>query len=108
NGNFISGTPFVSWSPFGGPNGTLIASGLALQVGGERVGNGVMINRNLGQGPWQIVETPIHYDPMGQAGYGQSHLPLGDGSRVLQLVPVPNGFREHNDVRYSVFGLTGG
>lgn len=105
DGNFLWGTPFVSWSPYGGPNGTLIATGLAIQVQGDRVGNGVMINRNLGEGPWEIVETPIRYVLGGQAGYSQTHLPLGEGREVLQMVPVRNGLREHNDIRYAKFLL---
>src|SRR5690606_33997898 len=68
---FLDATPGLAWSPFGGPNGTLIAAARAMmrnEVGD--VGNGVMINRNLGEGYWTVVETPIEYAP-GPGGYSQ-------------------------------------
>lgn len=105
NGNFLSGTPFISWSPYGSEWGTLIASGSAMVVDGVAVGGGVMINHRYGAGPWEILETPIQYEVSEQAGYGQSHLPVGDGRRVLQMVPVRNGLKAHNDIVYGAFEL---
>jgi hypothetical protein len=81
-------TPYIVWSPYGGSNGTLIASGRAIMrydVG--QVGNGLMINRNNGEGLWTLIETPIQYIP-GPGGYSQTMIPLGDGREILQLVPV--------------------
>jgi len=84
----INGTPYVVWSPWGGPNGTLIASGRSIvRFDLGRVGNGMMINRNNGEGFWTLIETPIRYTP-NPGGYSQTMIPLGDGQEILQLVPV--------------------
>ena len=96
---FLWATPYVAWSPYGGPHGTLIATGRAVmryELG--QIGNGVMINRNLGEGYWTLLETPIRYTP-GPGGYSQTIIPLGDGKEVLQLVPVDG------DIRYAKFTL---
>lgn len=104
-GNYLTGTPFISWSPYGSEWGTLIASGTSMVVNGTPIGGGVMVNRRFGSGPWEVLETPIRYDVSEQAGYGQSHLPIGKSGRLLQLVPVRNGWKAHNDIVYSAFGL---
>lgn len=96
---FLWATPYVAWSPYGGPNGTLIASARAvMRYDLGQVGNGVMINRNLGEGYWTLIETPIRYTP-GPGGYSQTMLPLGNGREILQLVPVDGG------IRYAKFSL---
>jgi hypothetical protein len=52
-----------------------------------KVGNGALINRNLGQGLWELVDTPITYD-LSNSGYSQVTLPIGDGREILHFVPV--------------------
>jgi hypothetical protein len=87
---FPNGTPYITWSPYGGPNGTLIAAARAItRYDLGPVGNGLMINRNNGEGLWTLIETPIRYLP-GPSGYSQTMIPLGDGREILQLVPVDN------------------
>jgi hypothetical protein len=96
---FLWATPYIIWSPYGGPNGTLVASGRAVmryELG--QVGNGVMINRNLGQGYWTLLETPIHYIP-NPGGYSQTMIALGDGKEIFQFVPVDG------QIRYAKFSL---
>jgi hypothetical protein len=81
-------TPYIVWSPWPAPNGTLIASGRAImRYDLGQVGNGLMINRRNGEGLWTLIETPIHYAP-NPSGYSQTMIPLGDGREILQLVPV--------------------
>jgi hypothetical protein len=96
---FISATPGLAWSPFGGPLGTLIAAGRGMMRNyrGE-VGQGVMINRDGGRGYWTVLETPIEYTP-GPGGYSQVMVPLGDGREVLHVVPV------EGELRYTRFTL---
>ncbi|NJD11819.1 MAG: exo-alpha-sialidase [Gemmatimonadetes bacterium] len=96
---FLWATPYVIWSPYPAPNGTLVASarGVMRENVGQ-VGNGVMINRNFGQGYWTLLETPIWYVP-GPGGYSQTMIPLGDGREILQLVPVDG------HIRYARFRL---
>jgi hypothetical protein len=82
---FLWATPYIVWSPWPAPNGTLIASGRAtLRFLEGQVGNGLMINRRNGDGLWTLIETPIRYTP--PDGYSQTMIPLGDGREILQLV----------------------
>ena len=83
---FPNGTPYIVWSPWGGPNGTLLATGRSVvrdDIG--RVGQGMFINRNGGEGVWTLIETPINYN-INNDGYSQTMIPLGDGQEILQLV----------------------
>ncbi|MGA2564952.1 MAG: sialidase family protein [Steroidobacteraceae bacterium] len=96
---FPNGTPYIVWSPWGGSNGTLLVTGRSVardNIG--RVGNGMFINRNGGEGLWTLIEIPIVYN-IDNDGYSQSMIPLGDGQEILQLVTV------NNRVEYAKFKL---
>ena len=81
-------TPYIVWSPWPAPNGTLLVSGRAiLRYDLGEIGNGMMINRKYGEGLWTLIETPIRYTP-GPGGYSQTMIPLGDGREILQMTPV--------------------
>ena len=85
---FPNGTPYIVWSPWGGTDGTLLISSRSVvrdDIG--RIGNGMFINRNGGEGLWTLIETPINYD-INNDGYSQTMIPLGDGREILQLVTV--------------------
>lgn len=96
---YANATPYIAWSPYGGPEGTLMVAARSIvryDIG--RVGNGMLINRKGGEGLWTLIETPIVYNP-GPDGYSQTMLPLGDGREILQLVTV------NNRVEYAKFEL---
>ena len=96
---YANGTPFIAWSPWGGPNGTLMVTGrsiLRYELG--RIGNGMMINRNNGEGLWTLIETPIVYNPVSD-GYSQTMISLGNGEEILQMVSV------NNRIAYAKFKL---
>lgn len=85
---FPNATPYIVWSPWPAPNGTLIVSArgiMRFDLG--LVGNGMMINRNYGDGLWTVIETPVRYTP-NPSGYSMSMIPLGDGREILQFVNV--------------------
>jgi hypothetical protein len=87
---FPNGTPYIVWSPWGGPDGTLIVSSRSVlrdEIG--RVGQGMFINQHGGEGLWSLIETPIDYN-IDLDGYSQTMIPLGDGREILQLVSVNN------------------
>jgi hypothetical protein len=89
-GNFMSGTPYVIWTPLGGKNGTLIATAKSERRDSAIVGNGFMINRNLGQGPWTFVPSDITYNAARQSGgYSQSMTLMNKGKSMCHIVPVP-------------------
>jgi hypothetical protein len=92
-------TPYIVWSPWPAPNGTLLVTGRAImRYDLGQVGNGMMINRKNGEGLWTLIETPIQYTP-GPGGYSQTMIPLGDGREILQMVPVDGR------IQYSKFKL---
>jgi len=78
-------------------------------MNGKEVGNGYMINTNLGEGDWTYIEAPITYATGGDGppgGYSQTMIALDDSGReILQLVPVPNGNKSNMDIQYAKFYL---
>ena len=62
---------------------------VALTERSNRVGGGLFVNRNGGEGLWTLVETPIWYE-INNDGYSQTMIPLGDGQEILQLISVNN------------------
>ncbi|HEX4271396.1 MAG TPA: sialidase family protein [Rhizomicrobium sp.] len=96
---FPNGTPYIVWSPWGGPDGTLLMTGRSVvrdEIG--RVGQGMFVNQHGGKGLWSLVETPIDYN-IDVDGYSQTMLPLDDGQEILQLVTV------NSRVEYAKFKL---
>ncbi|WP_375325219.1 sialidase family protein [Flagellimonas sp. GZD32] len=108
-GHFLKSTPYVIWTPFGGEKGTLVASGMGINVDGELVGNGYMINKNLGEGPWEHIPAVIEYETGYSGtpgGYSQSMVLLDDeGREILQVIPVPTGEGRHMDIKSAKFLL---
>jgi len=73
-------TPALAWTPYGGPNGTLIAAGQRVVAGVEghvtiepESGRAMMINTKLGRGAWTLVPAPLTVEPTG--GYGEAQPP---------------------------------
>jgi hypothetical protein len=96
---FPNGTPYIVWSPWGGADGTLLVTARSVvrdEIG--RVGQGMFVNQNGGEGLWSLVETPIDYN-VDLDGYSQTMIPLGDGREILQLVTV------NSRVEYAKFSL---
>jgi hypothetical protein len=107
-GHFVKSTPYVIWTPYGGENGTIMVSGMGINVGGtELTGNGYMINKNLGEGDWTFLPAPITYHTNGiPGGYSQTMIVADStGQEILQLIPVPNGDKKHMDIQYAKFYL---
>lgn len=114
-------TPTISWTPYGGRNGTLIATGQRVVSGADghltieaESGRVLMVNTELGDGPWREIAAPLKIDPTGGygpnetacPGYSSPTLPsadAGDG-RVLMLAgtAIPNGKCE---VRFGIASL---
>ncbi len=97
---FPNGTPYIVWSPWGGPDGTLLVTGRSVvrdEIG--RVGQGMFVNQHGGEGLWSLVETPIDYN-IDVDGYSQTMIPLGDGREILQLVSV------NSRIEYAKFRLS--
>lgn len=104
-GNFMSGTPYVIWTPVGGENGTIIATAKYNFRDSVSVGNGFMINKNLGNGPWTFVPTDITYNPRQHSGgYSQSMTTMKKGKYLCHIVPVPDDENKSKLV-YTIYNL---
>lgn len=75
-------TPTIAWTPYGEGNGTLVASGQRVVSGPEghvtiepESGRILMINTELGAGPWRPIEAPMLIDPTGGYGPGEAGCP---------------------------------
>lgn len=88
-GHRLLHTPTIAWTPYGGRNGTLVAAGQRVVSGPEghvtvepESGKVVMINTQLGAGPWRAIPAPVAVDPTGGYGPGETACP-GYSSPVL-------------------------
>jgi hypothetical protein len=88
-GHRLLHTPTLAWSAAGGINGTLIVSGQRVVTGPEgqvtvlpESGRVLMINTDLGAGPWSEIDAPFVIDPTGGYGPGETGCP-GYSSPIL-------------------------
>ncbi len=100
---FLLHTPISAWSPAGGADGTLIASGQRVVAGTDgsltilpETGHVLFVNRNLGVGAWDEITTPVTTAPTGGydtgetacAGYSSPILADPSSSSFLMLAGV--------------------
>lgn len=90
NNFFMSGTPYIIWTPAGGENGTLVVTAKATIKNGKMFGGGIMINNNLGNGSWKYMPTIIQYNAeLHAGGYSRSMVGTDKGKEILLLTPAP-------------------
>ncbi len=96
-GHRLLHTPTLAWSPFGGANGTLIVSGQRVVWGAEgalqvmpQSGRVLMVNAQLGAGPWREIAAPVTIDPTGGYGPGETACP-GYSSAILASTEPGDG-----------------
>ncbi|MER7728103.1 ricin-type beta-trefoil lectin domain protein [Streptomyces sp. NPDC096323] len=87
-------TPYIEWSPAGGPNGTLIVTSLSSDQ--------LFLNTQNG-----AANTWTHVSSLMGGGYSRGLVPLSDGHSVLVLSGGGNG-SGLNNVWYSTVDLGGG
>jgi hypothetical protein len=115
-------TPYVSWQPGGGPDGTLLVSGqrvVAGPTGNKTVlaesGTVVFANTQLGVGEWFEAATPVTVDPTGGyapgvpscPGYSTPTIPRDDGTSYLYLAATWIGPGNQCEVRFGIGHLPG-
>ncbi|WP_222912826.1 sialidase family protein [Natrinema sp. SYSU A 869] len=92
---FING-PYITWTPRGGPDGTILVSGKQLVDGNRNLadGNGevVLANTNLdGSGNWTPVKASLSFETESElggrifAGWTTPILPSANGKHLLQM-----------------------
>jgi len=108
DGRHLLHTPMIAWSSWGGPAGTLIVTGQRVVKGPEgklqvlpESGRVVMINTDLGAGPWREIPSPLIVDPTGGYGKGETGCPgysspilpdaSGPGFQVIAGLHIDNG-----------------
>lgn len=80
DGSCLTGTPYVSWIPQGGPVGTILITGRGFSH--------IMANSQMGNGFFEKMDTLVDIDnTCGFAGYSQCTLPLHGGKQILNLCP---------------------
>ena len=80
DGSYLTGTPYVSWIPQGGPEGTILVT--------RRGFSHIMANSRMGEGFFVKLDSLVDIDnTCGFAGYSQCILPLHGGKQVLNLCP---------------------
>ncbi|GAB2763990.1 RICIN domain-containing protein [Streptomyces bullii] len=90
-----NGSPFVTWLPTGGPNGTLVA-------GGDTVDDLFVNTENGAPDAWHRIRSGL------TRGYSRGLLPLADGHSLMVLNGGRVGVSTLNPVRISVIDLGGG
>lgn len=115
-------TPFISWAPGGGPNGTLLLSGqrvVAGPTGNKTVlaesGTVLFTNTQLGSGAWHEATAPVTVNPTGGyaagvpscAGYSTPAIPLSSGTTFLYFAATWLGVGNQCEVRVGLGTLPG-
>ncbi|GAB2889366.1 hypothetical protein GCM10027074_67120 [Streptomyces deserti] len=90
-----NGSPYITWLPTGGPNGTLVA-------GGDTADDLFVNTANGAPDAWHRVRSGL------TRGYSRGLLPLADGHSLMVLNGGRVGVSTLNPVRISVIDLGGG
>ncbi|MFI1354411.1 RICIN domain-containing protein [Streptomyces sp. NPDC020898] len=88
-------TPYVTWLPTGGPNGTLV-------VGAYSTADLFLNTQNGAANAWTRISSNV------VGGYSRGMLPLTDGHSLLVLSGGSGGSNVRNPVTYSTIDLGGG
>jgi hypothetical protein len=122
DGRQLLHTPFISWTPGGGPNGTVIISGQRVVSGptGSKTvlaesGTVVFTNTNLASGPWTEAEAPVTVNPTGGyasgvpscPGYSTPAIPREDGTSFVYFAATWLGQGNQCELRVGMGSLPG-
>jgi hypothetical protein len=102
SGAYLGATPYIIWSPVGGPNGTLIVSGQYL-TNTPNTDREFLINTNLGQGNWTMIPSAVQWQGGGNhlSGWSQGMIPTAGGQGVIQMASsqvTVNGNTNYNEM----------
>ncbi|HWB34677.1 MAG TPA: ricin-type beta-trefoil lectin domain protein, partial [Rugosimonospora sp.] len=82
DGRHLLHTPYLTWTPQGGPNGTLLVSGQRVVAGPDgsltvlaESGRVLFANTNNGSGAWTETTAPVTVDPTGGYDAGETSCP---------------------------------
>ncbi|MEU6251347.1 RICIN domain-containing protein [Streptomyces sp. NPDC047043] len=95
DGTVPTSTPYITWLPTGGPNGTLAVSAFS-------TGDLFLNTQNGAANTWTRINSNV------ASGYSRGMLPLSDGHSLLVLSGGRTGSNLSNPVTYSTIDLGGG
>lgn len=122
DGRQLLHTPYISWMPGGGPNGTILLSGQRVVSGptGTKAvlaesGSVLFANTNLGVGAWTELEAPVTVNPTGGyaagvpscPGYSTPALPREDGTTFVYFAATWRGTGNLCELRFGTGSLPG-
>ncbi|MES2732844.1 MAG: carbohydrate-binding protein [Bacteroidota bacterium] len=84
DGHIPGGAPSVTWTPEGGPNGTVIVTSCGQDPMVSR-GTDNFVNYNYGVGPWYRVQQPLAYRFVYRPGYSRSVAVANQGKSILHI-----------------------
>ncbi|MBM7784705.1 family 16 glycoside hydrolase [Tenggerimyces flavus] len=95
DGRYLGSSPFVAWSPGGGPNGQLMMAGMHVRHSDDNAfaledHEAVFVNTNNGDGAWSWFPAPLQIQSGGAgslSNYSPSLLPSVDGRDVRYTAP---------------------
>ncbi len=95
DGRYLGSSPYVCWSPGGGPNGQLLMAGCGRRyISGNAFAaenhEWVFVNTNNGDGAWSWFPAPLQIGNGGigsLSNYSPSLLPSADGTEVRYTAP---------------------
>lgn len=80
DGSYLTGTPYVSWIPYGGKEGTILITGRGFSH--------IFANSNMGKGFFTKLDTLIDiHNSYGFTGYSQCVIPIREGKQIISLCP---------------------
>ncbi|WP_330285724.1 RICIN domain-containing protein [Streptomyces sp. NBC_00576] len=95
DGTVPTSTPYITWLPTGGPNGTLVVSAYS-------TGDLFLNTANGAADTWTRINSTV------VGGYSRGLLPLPDGHSLLVLSGGSGGSNVRNPVTYGTIDLGGG
>ena len=103
-GAYLGATPYIFWTPAGGPNGMVIASASFLN-NSPNSDRELFVNYNLGQGVWQAMPAPVQWQGGNpQAGWSAAMLDTADHTGLIHFAPSDTGGGV-NEIRYATAPL---
>ncbi len=93
-GLYAGHTPYLTWTPTGGPRGTLVLAAQDLftpdDLEAPQSRDLLLINRRAGIGPWTPIAAPVRVSHGGPqcANYSSALLPSHSGSDLLMVAAV--------------------
>ena len=103
-GAYLGATPYITWTPAGGPNGMVVASASFLN-NSPNTDRELFVNYNLGVGAWQAFPAPVQWQGGNpQAGWSAALLDTADHTALMHFAPSDIG-GNLNEIRFSTAPL---